>query len=77
MSTTNITDDDEGKEVVTSDGDSVGMVTEVRGGAAYVDPDPDMVDRLKSKLDWGDTDGGYPIQADDVADVTDDQIRLR
>ena len=78
MSSTQLTDSDEGKTVVTSDGNKVGMITEVRGGTGYVDPDPDMFDSIKSKLNWGDAgQDTYPLSGDDVAEVTDDEIRLR
>ncbi|WP_323190189.1 PRC-barrel domain containing protein [Halostella sp. PRR32] len=74
----NITDDDEGKNVVNADGEKVGMVTEVRGGTAHVDPDPGVTDKIKSKLGWGDTnDDTYPLQEANVDAVTDDEIRLR
>ncbi|EJN60953.1 bacterio-opsin activator domain-containing protein [Halogranum rubrum] len=35
-----VTEDDEGKRVVDSHGETVGMVSEVKNGTAYVDPDP-------------------------------------
>ena len=78
MATTNLTEDDEGKRVVTSDGDEVGMIAEVRGGTAYVEPDPGMFDKIKANLDWGDAgEDTYPIGMDDVADVSGDEVRLR
>lgn len=78
MSTTNLTDDDTGKRVVTTDGEEVGVITEVRAGTAYVEPDPGMFDTIKAKLDWGGADeDDYPVRADDVAAVTDDEVRLR
>lgn len=78
MSSIQLTEEDEGKRVVSTDGDNVGMITEVRGGTAYVDPDPGMFDSIKSKLDWGDADeDSYPLSGDKVAEVTDDEVRLR
>jgi hypothetical protein len=78
MSANNLTEEDEGKRVTSADGEQVGMVEEVRGGTAYINPDAGMVDKMKAKLDWGDTDEeSYPIQSDHVSDVTDDEIRLR
>jgi hypothetical protein len=78
MSTTQLTEDDEGKKVVSADGDEIGRITEVRGGTAYVDPDPGMFDTVKAKLNWGDAgEDSYPLEADHVADVTDNEIRLR
>lgn len=78
MSSIQLTEADEGKRLVTESGDEVGRITEVRGGTAYVDPDPGMFDSIKSKLGWGDVDEDtYPISGDDVAEVTDDRVRLR
>ncbi|WP_433624495.1 PRC-barrel domain containing protein [Halomicrococcus sp. NG-SE-24] len=71
------TDDDEGKTVVDDDGDEVGIVSEVRHGQAYVEPDPGITDKVKSKLGWGDIDDDtYPIQYEQVDGVTDDEIRI-
>lgn len=73
-----ITDDDEGKEVVNSAGESVGRVVEVKHGTAYVDPDPGVTDTVMSKLGWGDADEeSYPLQEDAIETVTDDQIKLK
>jgi hypothetical protein len=78
MSSTQLTENDEGKKVVSTDGDEIGRITEVRGGTAYVDPDAGMFDTVKAKLDWGDPgEDSYPIQADHVSNVTDDEVRLR
>lgn len=72
------TESDEGKRVVNAEGRTVGRVVDVRHGSAYVDPDPDMFDTIKSKLGWGDVDGdAYPLQKSDVDSVTDDEIRIR
>ena len=68
---------DEGKKVVNASGDTVGRVVEVRGGTAYVDPDPSIADTLMSKLGWGDVDEDtYPLESDRVSSVTDGEIRL-
>ena len=71
------TDNDVGKRVVNATGDKIGMVTEVRNGTPYVDPDVGMFDTVKAKLGWEDTDDdAYPLQDDQVSEVTDDEIRL-
>ena len=61
-----ITDDDEGKRVVNADADTFGIVSTVRNGTAYADPDPSTTDKLMPQLGWNDTNedgfsvGGYP-----------------
>jgi hypothetical protein len=75
--TTRFTSDDEGKKVVNADGDGIGMITEVRGDTAYVDPDPGITDSVMSKLGWGDSDEEtYALRDDHVETVTDDEVRL-
>ena len=78
MSTAQITDDDVGKTVVDGDGDEVGIVSAVRHGTAYVDPDPGITTKLKTTLGREERDDdGYPLQERAVETVTDDQVRLR
>lgn len=78
MSTTSFSEEDEGKNVVDSTGEKVGIVSEVRAGTAYIDPDPGLMDQMKSRLGWGDVDEDtYPLDAGDVTDITDDEIRIR
>nr|WP_227376778.1 PRC-barrel domain containing protein [Haladaptatus halobius] len=78
MSVTEITDDDEGKKVVDENSDQVGIVSDVEHGTAYIDPDPGLTEKVKSKLGWGDRDEDtYPLQEETVASVTDDEIRLQ
>jgi hypothetical protein len=72
------TDDDEGKKVINADGETVGLVSEVTHGTAYVDPDPGITDKLMSKLGWSDRDDDdYPLQENAVDRVDDDAVHLR
>lgn len=72
------TEEDEGKDVVNTNGDQIGIVTKVEAGTAYVDPDPNLTDTLKSQLGWGDTDEkAYPIDDTNVKAITDREIRLK
>ncbi|AEH38106.1 hypothetical protein [Halopiger xanaduensis] len=73
-----LTDDDEGKQVVNAEGEQIGIVESVEGGTAHVNPDPGMTDTIKSKLGWGDTDEEtYPLDAENVESISDDEIRLQ
>lgn len=72
-----LTEADKGKQVVTDDGDEVGRVVSVDSGTAYVDPDPDLTDRIAAKPGIADRDDGtYQIDPASVATVTDDEVRL-
>lgn len=76
-SDTNLTDDDEGKKVVNAQGDQIGIVSEVKSGSAYIDPDPGITDKVRSKLGWNDADEDtYMLPSDSIDAVTDDEIRL-
>lgn len=78
MERDHITDDDEGKLVVDSQGQEIGMITEVRSGTAYVSADPGLADTIRSKLGWGDADeDDYPLEETRIHTVTDDEVRLR
>lgn len=73
----NFTEKDEGKSVIDADGDEVGIVSDVEHGTAYVDPDPDLTDTVKSQLGWGEADEEtYALQEDNVETITDEEIRL-
>ena len=77
MARTNLTEQDEGKHVVNADGDTIGVISGFRGGRAYVDPDPGITDKIMSRLGWADVDeDDYPLETDNVANITDDEVRL-
>lgn len=74
---TKLTDTDEGKDVVSSTGDKIGIVKDVDGGTAHIDPSPGLADELKAKLGWGDSDEDtYRLRESDIETVTDDEIQL-
>lgn len=72
-----ITSSDEGKPVVHGT-ETVGRVVDVEHGTAYVDPDPGIAETVMSKLGWADKDAEtYPLQDASIAEITDDEVRLR
>lgn len=71
------TEDDEGKSVVNDQGEDVGIIADVEHGTAYVDPDPGLTNKIKSKLGWDDRDEDtYPLQEDAVESVTGNEVHL-
>ncbi|WP_218836316.1 hypothetical protein [Halorarum salinum] len=74
-----LTDDEIGKSVVDSTGEEVGMITDVDdgGGMMYVNPEPGIAERIKAALDWGSSDEDYPVDAQQVARITDDAVELK
>ena len=77
MERSHVTDADEGKAVVDSHGEKIGMITEVKSGTAYVNADPGLAESIRSKLGWADADeDDYPLENDRIHTVTDDEVRL-
>ena len=75
---TDVTEHEEGKRVIDANGNEIGIVSAVKGGRVYVEPDPALTDRIRSKLGWGD-DGktDYPLDESQIDAITDDEVRLR
>lgn len=73
----NVTEDDEGKSVVNTYDERLGIVAEVRDGTLYVDPDPGLTEKITSSLGWGDTDDDtYPVEADEIEKINDDEVTI-
>jgi hypothetical protein len=69
---------DEGKRVVTADGDEVGSVDRVSGGTARVRPGGDLSRSIRRRLGWTEEDEEtYRLQRSKVDVITDDEIRLK
>lgn len=78
MERDHVTDDDEGKAVVDSHGEKIGLITEVRSGTAYVNADPGLADTIRSKLGWNEAGmEDYPLENNRIKTVTDDEVRLK
>ena len=72
-----LTEDDEGKQVVTRDGETVGTVRKVDQGVLHVEPSADLSERVRERLDWGDRQSDdYTLQETEVEETTDREVRL-
>ncbi|XVH33546.1 PRC-barrel domain containing protein (plasmid) [Haloferacaceae archaeon DSL9] len=72
------TDDEEGKTVVDSAGNEIGVIAEVRNNGAYVEPDAGMLDKVQAKLGMGDAgEDTFRIESDEIETITDDEVRIR
>lgn len=68
-------DDDQGKNVVDTRGQEIGMVTTVEGNTMYVDPNPSLTEKVKSTLGWGDEDADeFPVSPDIVQRIDDEVV---
>lgn len=75
-----LTDAEEGKKVVTPDGEEIGKITGVHDNVASVEPDPELTDQIRSALGWErqglDTET-HRLQGSDVSRVTDDTVVIQ
>ena len=59
------------------DGDTIDRVVAYDDGTAYMEPDPDITDFIRSQFAWGDrSDEAVPLQRELVTEITDDEVRL-
>lgn len=75
-----IDEDAIGKTVLNAQGDEIGMVSDVDESTSelYVDVEPGMAERIMATLGWSDADeGDYPLGADAVKRITDDEVMLK
>ena len=72
------TDDDVGRDVVTSEGNRVGRINRVDEGRARVDRDDgeSLTDKIKDMLGW-DTDDDNELRDEHVDRREDDRVYLR
>jgi len=74
----NFTAKDEGKRVVTSEGDMVGMVDSASGTTAHVRIDDDLAQNTRRRLGWTEADEEtYALQKSNIDRITDDEIHLK
>lgn len=78
MTLTSITQDDIGKDVVTADGEKIGIISGIEDDTVFVEPEPGIADRITAKLGWEAIDeDDYRLTEDQIDAVTDDAVRLR
>ncbi|MFW5948147.1 MAG: hypothetical protein ACOCSD_00930 [Halolamina sp.] len=72
----NFNEMDEGKRVVTADGEEVGTVTSATGSRLHVSPADDLSRSIRRRLGWSEDEDSYELQKDHVDEITDDEVRL-
>lgn len=69
---------DEGKRVVTADGEMVGTVEQVQGSRAHVRPGENLARSVRRRLGWSEEDEEtYELQKRAVDRIESDEIRLK
>lgn len=69
--------EDEGKNVVTADGDMVGTIERVSGASAHVKPHEDLSRSIRRRLGWSEEgEETYQLETSKVDRITSDEVRL-
>lgn len=69
---------DQGKKVMTTEGDVVGTIENVSGEAAHVKPDAGLSKATRGKLGWTNpSEDVYEIRNQHVEEIADDGIHLK
>ncbi len=72
-----LSEEDEGKFLMDSEGEQLGIVSEVSDGTAYVDPDPNIGEAWLEVFGWGSAaDDDLTVPGEVVDTVTDQEIRV-
>ncbi|WP_049969799.1 hypothetical protein [Haladaptatus cibarius] len=73
-----LSDEDEGKFLMDAEGEQLGIVSEVEGDTAFVDPDPNIAEAWLEVFGWSSADeDDLSVPADAIETVTDKEVRLR
>ena len=68
---------DQGKDVVDTRGEDLGIVSDVDGETLYVEPDPTLTEKIMSTLHWREGDREEPtVPAERIRRIDDDEVVL-
>ena len=74
----NFESDDEGKRVVTADGDMIGTVERASGSSAHIKPENNLSRSVRRRLGWSEEgEDTYQLRKSKVNSITDDEIQLK
>lgn len=68
---------DEGKKVLTAEGDMVGRITGVSGSTAHVKADQDISTATRRRLGWAEDDDMFELDNSHVDSISDDEVHLK
>lgn len=75
--TVEVTEDEVGKTVINTYGEEIGVVSEVRGGTLYVDPDAGLTEKVAARFGWGGgNEESYPVEARRIESITADEVEI-
>lgn len=71
---------EEGMDVVSTTGETVGVVSKTGGAEISVQPDPGLTEKIKIKLNWGDTleddEDVYTVPETQIERIEGDEVRI-
>ncbi len=70
-------DGDEGKDVRSTDGETIGVVSAVEAGTLYIDVDPGIVESVTSRLGWGSEEGSKPVPDGRIERIDEGAVVIR
>lgn len=74
----NFNDTDQGKSVMTADGDAVGTIEQVRGSVAHVRPESGLAQNVRQRLGWTKEDEEtYQLEKRHVDRIDDRGVHLK
>lgn len=74
----NFRDEDEGKRVVTADGDEIGTIEQVSGSMAHVKPASNLSQSVRRRLGWAEEgEDTYELQTSKVDNIASNEIKLK
>ncbi|SHH02155.1 hypothetical protein SAMN05443636_1639 [Halobaculum gomorrense] len=70
--------EDEGKRVMTADGDEIGTIEQTAGSTAHVKPAMNLSQSVRRRLGWAEEgEETYELRTSKVDDIGADEIRLK
>jgi len=76
--TRNFRSEDEGKRVVTADGDEIGTIEKTSGSMAHVKPSENLSQSVRRRLGWAEEgEETYELQTSNVDSIESDHVMLK
>lgn len=73
----NFEDGDEGKRVVTADGDEIGMVSRIEEDRLHITPADNLSRGVRRRLGWSEDEDEYVLRKSTVDTIQGDEIHLQ
>ncbi|GAA0202958.1 hypothetical protein ACFFOL_17220 [Halobaculum roseum] len=70
--------EDEGKRVITADGDEIGTIEKTSGSMAHVKPTSNLSQSVRRRLGWAEEgEDTYELRTSKVDDIGSNEIKLK